>query len=187
MSTKYKIADQIKPHFVTFTVIDWIDIFIRDDYRSVLIDSIRYCQVNKGLEVYAYCFMTSHIHMIVSTGPDTNLLEGTIRDMKSFTSRKIREVMENTNQIHESRKEWILKRMYQAGKCNNNNIDFQFWQQHYHPIELNTNELIDEKLEYIHLNPVAAGFVDIPEAWLYSSARDYSGIAKGAIELVYLT
>jgi len=125
--------------------------------------------------------------MIVGTRSDTNSLQDIVRDMKSFTSRKIRKTIENTNQIHESRREWILKRMYQAGKYNNNNIDFQFWQQHYHPIELNTNELIDEKLEYIHLNPVAAGFVDVPEAWLHSSARDYSGIAKGAIELVYLS
>jgi len=77
--------------------------------------------------------------------------------------------------------------MYHAGTYNSNNNDFQFWQQHYHPIELSSNEMIDQRLDYIHMNPVAAGFVDVPEAWLYSSARDYHGTAKGKIELIYIS
>lgn len=185
MSSQYKIRDQSKLHFVTFTVIDWIDAFIRDEYRIILIDSIKYCQANKGLEVYAYCIMTSHVHMIIGTS-GTNELNAIIRDLKSFTSRHIRKAMENSNHVLESRKNWMLKRMYIAGKYNPNNKDFQFWQQNNHPIELSTNEMIDQRLEYIHLNPVASGFVDVPEAWVYSSARDYAGIAKGLVELVYL-
>jgi putative transposase len=130
--------------------------------------------------------MTSHVHMIIGTSSVKTPLEGIIRDMKSFTSRKIREAMENTNIVHESRREWMLRMMHNAGKYNTNNNDFQLWQQHNHPIELSTNEMIDERLEYIHLNPVAAGFVDQPEAWLYSSARDYSEISKGPIDLVFI-
>jgi putative transposase len=49
-----------------------------------------------------------------------------------------------------------------AGKKNVRNNDFQFWQQHNHPIELNTNEMMDQKLDYIHNNPVTAGFVLAP-------------------------
>lgn len=114
-------------------------------------------------------------------------MEAIIRDLKSYTSRHIRKAMEDTNQVHESRREWMLKRMYSAGKYNSNNNDFQFWQQHNHPIELSSNEMMDQRLEYIHLNPVAAGFVDVPEAWLYSSARDYGGIATGPIQLIYIS
>ena len=185
MSRKYKIRDQQAIYFVTFTVIDWIDVFIRDEYREVLIESISYCQKNKGLEVHAYCFMTSHIHLIIGS-KGLMPLEGIIRDLKAFTSRSIRKLLENHTQVSESRREWILRRMYNAGKYNPNNIDFQFWQQYSHPIELYSDLKIDKTLEYIRLNPVAAGFVDTPEAWVYSSARDYSGLAKGAIELVYL-
>ena len=185
MSRKYKIRDQTKIYFVTFTVIDWIDIFIRDEYRIIVVDSIKYCQANKGLEVYAYCFMTSHIHLIIGTnGP--NKIEDIVRDLKSYTSRHIRKAMENNAYVLESRKEWILKKMYYAGKYNSNNKDFQFWQQHSHPIELSDNAMIDQKLEYIHLNPVAAGFVDVPEAWIHSSARDYAGTARGFIDLVFV-
>ena len=184
MSRKYKIHNQSSIYFVTFTVIDWIDVFIRDEYRAIVVNSVRYCQENKGLEVYAYCFMTSHIHLII--GASSRLpLEGIIRDLKAFTSRHIRKILEDDGQVKESRA-WILSRMYYAGKYNSNNKDFQFWQQHSHPIELNTAVVIEQTLDYIHLNPVAAGFVDVPEAWTYSSARDYAGIAKGPIELIFL-
>ena len=128
--------------------------------------------------------MTSHIHLII--GASSLLpLEGIIRDLKAFTSRHIRKVLEDDLQVNESR-EWILKRMYYAGKHNSNNKGFQFWQQHSHPIELNTTAIIEQKLAYIHLNPVDSGFVDVPECWTYSSARDYAGIATGPIELIYL-
>jgi REP element-mobilizing transposase RayT len=185
MSRQYKFRDQRLLYFVTFTVIDWMDVFIRDEYRQVVIRSIKYCQENKGLEVYAYCFMTSHVHMIIGSAGKMPL-EGIVRDLKAFTSRSIRKVLEDHAQVHESRRHWMLHRMYTAGKYNPNNIDFQFWQQFSHPIELTSPSVIDQKLSYIHLNPVEAGFVDTPEAWIYSSARDYSGVAKGYIELAIL-
>ena len=185
MSRKYKIWDQRKLYFVTFTVVNWMDVFIRDEYRDVFIQSLKYCQEHKGLEVYAWCIMTSHVHMIIGTN-GTSRLEDIIRDLKSFTSRSIRKLIEDPNRVQESRKEWMYAMMRQTGLKNSNNNDFQLWQQHSHPIELNTNELMDQKLEYIHLNPVKAGFVDIPEAWIYSSARDYATKLKGLIDIVYI-
>ncbi len=65
MSRKYKVRDQDKLHFVTFTVIQWLDVFIRREYKDILLDSIRYCQQHKGLEVWAYCIMSSHAHWIL--------------------------------------------------------------------------------------------------------------------------
>lgn len=186
MSRKYKIHDQQKLYFVTFTVIHWIDVFIRNEYRSIFIESIKYCQNNKGLLVCAFCIMPSHVHLILGSSGQYNL-EGIIRDLKSFTSRNIRLLLEKNTLVQESRRDWMLRMMYNAGRYNNNNIDFQFWQQHNHPIELNTNELMDQKLEYIHLNPVASGFVDTPEAWTYSSARDYSGSSQGILQLLFIS
>jgi REP element-mobilizing transposase RayT len=65
MSRKYKIRDQDKLYFVTFTVIHWLDVFIRREYRDIFLDSIRFCQKNKGLEICAYVIMSSHVHMII--------------------------------------------------------------------------------------------------------------------------
>ena len=158
-------------YFVSFATIHWIDLFVRPVYNEIVLDSLRFCQQNKGLEVYAWCIMPSHIHLIVGTVDKP--LQNILRDLKSHTSRKLREeINENPS---ESRKKWIVWMMERAGKQNNNNNDWQLWQQHNHPIELFNNEIMDQKLHYLHQNPVVAGFVSEPEHWKYSSANDYVG------------
>lgn len=182
MGRKYAIRSQEYFYFVTFTIINWIDVFTREEYRSIFIESVKYCQKEKGLIVGAWCIMTNHIHMIIGTN-GTNKLEDIIRDMKSYTSRHIRKYMEHSPS--ESRKDWILAMMNSAGLLKSNNNDFQLWQQHNHPIELSTNEILQQRLDYIHENPVKAGFVRNPSDWLMSSARDYEG-RTGQIDIYYL-
>ena len=182
MSRNYKIRDQEKLHFVTFTVINWIDVFVRIEYKDIVVESLNYCVENKGLEVYAWCIMTSHVHLIIGTN-GTNKLEDIIRDMKRHTSKALLKAIQENPQ--ESRKDWLLSMFEKAGKRNPNNDYFQFWQQHNHPIELDSNLLMDQKLVYIHNNPVEAGIVSKPEAYLYSSAYDYSG-GKGLVKIRHI-
>ncbi|WP_423147163.1 REP-associated tyrosine transposase [Rubrolithibacter danxiaensis] len=181
MSSKYKIKDQTKLYFVSVSVVNWLDVFIRNEYKEILLDSLRYCQTTKGLEIYAWCIMTSHVHLIIGTSG--NKMEDILRDFKSFTSGSLK----NAIREHptESRKEWLIWMMERAGKKNSNNTGYQFWQQGNHPIELWDNYMVEQKLEYLHANPVVAGFVDVPEAYLYSSARDYSG-GKGLLEIKHI-
>jgi putative transposase len=94
MSRKYKIRDQDKLYFITFTVINWIDFFIRNEYKDIFLKSLEHCQINKGLEIYAYCIMTSHIHLIIGRDGDDNM-EDIIRDLKSYTSKRFRILLEN--------------------------------------------------------------------------------------------
>lgn len=182
MSRKYAIRSQDHFHFVTFSVVYWLDIFTRLEYKNIFIESIKYCQKEKGLLVGAWCIMTNHVHLAIARNGEQKL-EEIIRDMKSYTSRHIRKYMENNP--HESRREWMLWMMERAGKKKSNNKDFQLWQQHNHPIELSTNEIIDQRIDYIHNNPVKAGFVDNAADWLYSSARDYEG-KNGLIKIYHL-
>jgi hypothetical protein len=84
------------------------------------------------------------------------------------------------------RKEWLVWLFERAGKNNSNNTRYQFWQQHNHPIELSTNEIIEQKLEYIHQNPVEAGIVLRPEDYLYSSAINYAGMPEKLIEVILI-
>jgi REP element-mobilizing transposase RayT len=172
MSRKYKFGDSRKLYFVSYATVNWIDVFIRNEYRNIMLNSFRYCQEKKGLEIYAYCIMTSHIHMIISS--EQNRLENIIRDLKSYTSTQMRSAIDH-NPI-ESRKEWMMWMMKRAGLKNSNNNDYQFWQQNNHPIELYNFEMTKQKLDYIHNNPVEAGFVSKPEDWLYSSAQNYCGM-----------
>lgn len=182
MSRNYKIRDQEKLYFVTFTVINWIDVFIRPEYKDTVVDSLNYCIEKKGLEVYAWCIMSSHVHSILGTNGD-NKLEDIIRDLKRHTSKSLlKSIKENAS---ESRKEWLLWMFGRAGKRNSNNKQYQFWQQHSHPIELNSNYLMDQKLEYIHHNPVKAGIVSQPEDFIYSSAIDYCG-KNGLIKIIHI-
>ena len=181
MSRKYKFYDKSDLYFVTYTVVDWIDVFTRDIYRNVLLDSWNYCIKNKGLRIHAWCIMTNHVHMIISSEKDE--LSNIMRDMKSYTSTTIKKLI--TENPQESRKRWMLRLMKAAGNKNKNNKGFQLWQQHNHPVLLGSNYLLEQKLDYIHNNPVKAGFVDEPEDYVYSSARDYAG-EQGLIEVVLI-
>lgn len=182
MGRKYKFHDDSQLYFVTFTVVNWIDIFIRQEYRDVIYHSIQYCQKEKGMLVFGYCMMPSHIHLIIGTKQEK--LSNIVRDLKAFTSRQIRKQIENNNR--ESRREWIMWMFKRAGLRNERNTDWQFWQQHNHPIELNNYEIALQRLNYIHNNPVVAGFVDNAADWLHSSAGDYFGTRKGSLELLLI-
>jgi putative transposase len=144
---------------------------------------VKFCQREKGLQVGAWVIMTSHVHMILGTNGDNNL-EDIIRDIKSFTSRHIRLEMEQSN--YESRKEWMMSLFKKAGMANSNNNDYQFWIQDNHPILLSSAERMRQRLNYIHNNPVEAGFVCEREHWKYSSAHDYSGGSQGILDLIML-
>ena len=183
MSRKFKIRDQEAVHFVTFTVIQWLDIFIRPEYGDIFLDSIRYCQKNKGLEVYGYCIMSSHVHMIIARH-GSQPLEHVIRDIKKFTSFKIIEAIQNNPQ--ESRRELLLWLFARAGRRNSNNTHYQFWQQHSHPIELDTEDRLNQRMDYIHYNPVVAGIVRYPEQYLYSSAGNYARLKDNVLEVMLI-
>lgn len=169
MSRKYKFCEKDGAYFISFATVYWIDVFTRDDYFGCMIESLDYCRKNKGMEIYAYCIMPSHIHLIFrsSLGDPSGL----IRDLKGFTSRKILKVIEGNPQ--ESRKEWLLWMFERVGKKNSNVKFRQFWQQNSNPIEIWSLKVFEQKLDYIHNNPVEAGSVTNPVDWKYSSARNY--------------
>lgn len=182
MGFKYKIRDQKDFYFVTFTTINWVDVFIRESYREIFVNSLKYCQKEKGLLIGAWVIMTSHVHMIIGTR--YLKLEDIIRDLKSYTSRHIRKEIECSN--YESRKEWMYEMFRRAGTYNNNNNDFQFWIQNNHPIQLTTHDMLMTRINYIHNNPVEAGFVCEPHHWKWNSAHDYNGGTQGLIDIYYL-
>jgi REP element-mobilizing transposase RayT len=179
MSRKYKFRDNDKLYFISYATVYWIDVFIREEYKNIWVESTRFCQDQKGLEVYAWCLMTSHVHMII--GSESALLQDIIRDTKRFTSESITDAIADSNQ--ESRKEWMMWMFERSAQLNSNNTKRQFWQQHNKPIEITSYEMMQQKLNYIHMNPVVAGFVEEPHHWKYSSAIDYAG-GKGLLTIM---
>ncbi len=170
MSRKYKFYNPEGVYFVSFSTVFWIDVFVRNMYFEIMVDSLDFCRKNKGLVLYAYCIMPSHVHLIFK---DKNNNPGQLlKEIKTFTSKSIQQrIIENPQ---ESRKEWLLWMFKKAGVKNSNVKNRQFWQQHNQPIELFSNKVIQQKLDYIHNNPIEAGFVTEAHHWKYSSAKNYA-------------
>ena len=181
MSRKYKFHNKEGLYFISFATVYWIDVFVRDEYFSTVRDSLDYCRKNKGMEIYCWCIMPSHVHLIFRA--QQNNPSDLVRDLKTFTSKKLQEMIGVNPQ--ESRKEWMLWMFARAGFKNSNIEKMQFWQQNNKPIELWSSEVIDQKVDYIHNNPVVSGFVIEPWHWKYSSALDYSG-GKGILEIDFI-
>lgn len=178
----YKIRNQSGVHFITFAVVEWVDIFTRTDYQEIIIESLKHCQDRKDLIIYSWCLMSNHIHLIVAAKKAN--LSDILRDFKSYTSKKIVErISGNPN---ESRKGWMLDIFRNAGANNISNTTYQLWRQDNHPKEIFTEKFGNRKLTYIHNNPVKAGIVEKAEDYLLSSARDYYLDIGGLIKIDYI-
>ncbi len=166
-------------YFITSTVVGWVDVFTRPTYRHIVLDSLRYCQTNKGLVIHAWVLMSNHLHLIASTAGHDSIGD-IMRDFKKFTSKKILEAIEQN--VQESRREWLLDRFRFAGMNNNRITNYHFWQDGNHVEEIYTMTFLHQKIDYIHHNPVRAEIVVHPEDYLYSSASVYSG-SSGLIDV----
>ena len=176
----YKIRDQGATHFLTFCIMGWIDIFSRQRYRDILLESMRFCQEKKNLQIGAYVIMTNHVH-IIWTALNNNLSD-IIRDFKTFTSKAITASIEEEP---ESRRNWLLYMFnYYANRTNANRY-FKVWTGNNHPEEIHSESFLRSKLNYIHNNPVRAGIVHEPSHYLYSSAADYEN-KKGLLKIDFL-
>ena len=166
MSEKYKFLDKKRIYFTTSTIVFWIDLFTRKELKHVIVESLRYCQ--KELIVHAWCLMPSHLHMIVSS--ETSDLSSIFADFKKFTAK---EIVKTIKTMNESRSEWLLRAFENAGKKITRVSDYKVWQDGNHPILLESADIVKQKINYIHMNPVNDEIVDEPQYYWYSSARNY--------------
>jgi REP element-mobilizing transposase RayT len=177
-----KIYDQQGLNYLTFTVVGWIDVFTRQQYRDILLKSLQYCQENKGLVLHAYVIMSNHLHLVAHASSEAKHgLSGLVGDFKQFTANKIIKAVQDGP---ESRKEWLLHMFRFHAKYNTNNKEFQLWIQGNHPTELWSPKVIQQKVNYLHNNPVRSGIVSDPSHYLYSSATNYNtNNEQGLIQL----
>ncbi len=179
MTSGYKIADKEGLYFLTFQIVGWVDVFTRKIYRDIVIESFEYCQKHKGLELFAYVIMSNHIHLLARS--NTGDLSGTIRDFKSNTSKKFMAIIEDGI---ESRSDWMKIVFEYHGKFKNKQTH-QIWTHENHAELIYSQKFIEQKLNYIHNNPVRSGIVTKQEDYLYSSARNYADI-ESVIDVIKL-
>lgn len=173
MSTKYNVKDNTKPYFITTTIVSWIDVFTRKVQKEKLVESLMYCQKEKGLIIYAWCLMSNHLHLICQSADEEKSLTDIIRDFKTFTSKQIVRII---SEEPESRREWMLDHFEKACENLKRNQKYKVWQTGFHAEEISTQKFLEQKLDYIHNNPVVDGIVELPEDYLYSSARNYTDL-----------
>lgn len=181
MGIKNQIADEYA-YFLTMTVVNWIDVFTRPVYKHIIVDALKYNQENKGLILYAWCLMSNHLHLIAEADNGYHLSD-ILRDFKKFTSKAI--VSEINDNPQESRKKWMLSEFEFAGRYNSNIKNYKFWQDGNEAKEIHSTAFLEQKLEYIHENPVKAELVENAEEYIHSSAKNYTGEA-GLLKIILI-
>jgi len=169
--SRYKIVDPKLPHFVTCTVLHWIPVFTRPATVKIILDSLRHL-MEDGLKVYAYVILENHLHLLVQS----KQLDRDMSRFKSYTSRRLIEYLSEHNVSQ------VLDQLAFYKKAHKGDRAYQFWQEGVHPEWIQNNDMMKQKVDYIHENPVKRGYVDLAEHWRYSSARDYAGVT-GLIEV----
>jgi len=164
--TRYKIHDSAYPHFITCTIVDWLPIFTRPEAVQILLDSWAFLKQQDRMQLYAYVVLENHLHFIASS---QNLAKQ-VANFKSYTARQLIDLLKSKNA------EMLLKQLAFRKAAHKIDRDYQIWQEGSKPKQISSDEMMVQKVEYIHLNPVKRGYVDDPVHWRYSSARNYEGM-----------
>ncbi len=165
MRTRYRFGHPQAPHFCTCTIVGWLPVFTRPETMDIVLNSWKFLIANQRMTIFGYVILENHLHFIASS-PD---LSKEIGDFKSYTARCIIDLLVTR------RVKTLLLQLRMFKKRHKADREFQLWEEGSHPQEINGDEMMLQKLEYMHMNPVKRGFVDEPEHWRYSSARNYKG------------
>ncbi|HVZ57360.1 MAG TPA: transposase [Chitinophagaceae bacterium] len=166
--------------FLTLTVVDWVDLFVRPVYKQVIVHSLNHFTENKGLKIYAWCLMSNHLHLMAGTreGQAISELE---KEFKRFTTPKL---LEGMTVEPARRRKWMMTRFENLSNKLGLLKKYQVWHTCTNPVFISPNNPLGllERVEYIHDNPVRDRIVTAAEDYLYSSARDYAGM-KGLVNI----
>ncbi len=172
MRSRYTIREAGVPYFITCTVVQWLPLFTRKPYFDILLESLQFCRQHKDLKVYAYVILDNHFHLVAAA----DKLADIIRDFKSYTAKGL------IARLEQDQKTWVLNQFQYYKQATKIQSDYQVWQEGFHPQQIISEEMLRQKIDYLHHNPVRAGLVAQPEDWVYSSAGHFAG-GKGLLEL----
>ena len=150
-------------HFITSTVVGWLPVFTTEARCQIVVDALEYCRQHKALKVYGWVILDNHLHAVVEA-PD---LPRVMADFKRHTARRVIE------RLREDNATWLLRLLREACPGYKEESNYQFWQEGYHPQAVESDAVMEQKLTYLHNNPVVRGLVAVPEHWRYSSAHEW--------------
>jgi REP element-mobilizing transposase RayT len=165
-ASRYRVVGPNAPHFLTCTVAGWLPVFTRPEAVEVVFESWRFLQAQGRITLIGYVVLENHLHLIASAAD----LAKEVGDFKSFTARRIIDL------LRRSGSETLLRQLQQMKAYHRIDRPYQLWLEGSHPQLIQADDMMRQKLEYMHYNPVKRGYVDDPTHWRYSSARDYAGL-----------
>lgn len=163
---RYRIYDATAPYFLTCTIVQWLPLFAQPANVQILFNSLRFLQTEGRLVLYGYVVMENHCHLLAAG----SALGQAVASFKSFTAARMLERMAARNSP-------VLDLLAFHKLRHKRGREHQVWQEGSHPEQVQGEEMMRQKLEYMHQNPVVRGYVDDPLHWRYSSARNYAGLA----------
>jgi len=159
---RYRFYSDGAVYFVTFSIVEWLPVFVSERACQIVSESLNFCHRKKGLRVNAYVIMPTHFHAIVfHESLDAYQLETVLTDFRKFTGRQLCEHCEQHTPANFS-----TTLRDSAGKDRRR----RFWQPSRHPVQIETEPFWKTKFDYLHLNPCRKGLVTRPEFWRFSSA-----------------
>ena len=163
--SRYRIFETDYPYFMTCTIVAWLPVFTQPEAVQIILDLWRYMQRERNFTLLGYVVLKNHLHLIASA-PE---LSDVMQRFKSYTARKIVALLEDcrAHVLLDQLRCWKLRHKIES--------DYQIWQEGSHPEQIANDQMMWQKLEYAHNNPVKRGYVDDPLHWRYSSARNYAG------------
>jgi len=166
--SRFRFGESPLPHFLTCTVVGWLPVFTRPETVQTLFDSWQFLQDQDRLTLLGYVVLENHVHFIASAED----LAKEVGDFKSYTARQI------IDYLRDRRVRILLDGLEYHKARHKSDRAFQLWQEGSHPKIIETEEVLRQKLDYIHQNPVKRGYVSDPTHWRYSSARNDARIEE---------
>jgi len=163
--SRYRIYGNAYPHFLTCTIVGWLPVFTRLETVEIVLESWTYLCRERGFKIFAFVILENHLHLIAASPK----LAEDMGDFKSYTARRIIDLLEHRGA------RMLLEQLAWHKAKHKTDRDYQFWQEGSHPEQIQSEEMMRQKVEYVHNNPVARGYVACPEHWRYSSAANYMG------------
>ena len=163
--TRYKTVEDHSTYFVTSATVNWLPLFSIPYCAQIVLDAMRFLHDNQRVSIHAYVLLENHLHFVGSS----SYLSGEMRKFKSFTARAI------IDTLNEHGPQFYLEQLKHFKSRHKTDQIYQVWQEGFHPKAIQSEQMLVQKIEYIHYNPVRRGYVDDPEHWRYSSYRQYLG------------
>lgn len=172
---RYRIVDDAHVYFLTYSIVEWLPVFVSEKPCHIVIDSLNFCHDKKGLCINAFVIMPTHMHAIFFDREFNNeRLQRTLTDLRKFTGRQLSDYCDHH-----------MPKCFRETLRTSSTADRErrFSQPSRHPEAIQSEKFWIQKLDYLHVNPCRKGLVTQAACWRFSSAGYYASDGREASDV----